>query len=178
MLISLSSLQFFFSLFLTNIWLSLSLLTFCSPSPNHHHNLPSYSTATTTISSSPSSFLRHYRYVNSDDLMFVSLKKVGFLPLVTTFNLFLLDCLKVGRTDLVVRWCRREHTNPDLCEEKRELPWERERKRRWSCVNKVSEKEREKKLEWRERRWALIKLKNLIKSGAFIVAYPVQFCTG
>ncbi|CAJ2636043.1 unnamed protein product [Trifolium pratense] len=33
--------------------------------------------------------------------VFVSLKKVGFLPSVSTFNVSLLACLKVGRTDLV-----------------------------------------------------------------------------
>ncbi|XP_004491489.1 uncharacterized protein [Cicer arietinum] len=33
--------------------------------------------------------------------VFVTLKKVGFLPSVSTFNASLLACLKVGRTDLV-----------------------------------------------------------------------------
>ncbi|CAJ2633859.1 unnamed protein product [Trifolium pratense] len=39
--------------------------------------------------------------------VFVSLKKVGFLPSVSTFNVSLLACLKVGRTDLV--WKLYEH---------------------------------------------------------------------
>ncbi|WJX59684.1 hypothetical protein P8452_44976 [Trifolium repens] len=39
--------------------------------------------------------------------VFVSLKKVGFLPSVSTFNVSLLGCLKVGRTDLV--WKLYEH---------------------------------------------------------------------
>ncbi|XP_027189339.2 pentatricopeptide repeat-containing protein At5g18950-like [Cicer arietinum] len=39
--------------------------------------------------------------------VFVTLKKVGFLPSVSTFNASLLACLKVGRTDLV--WTLYEH---------------------------------------------------------------------
>jgi hypothetical protein len=151
-----------------------------------HHTLAlsthlfSPSPTTTTIftvsllpesSISASSFLYHYRS-NNDNLVFVSLKKVGFLPSVATFNLSLLGCLKFGMTDLVVRRCKKEN-EIQICVKRVVL-----RKRRWDAWKTISKKREIKKIGVKKEKMSINKIKECHKKCVFIVAYHVQSCTG